>query len=323
MHAVLLAVILQTRTVDNAVRLVMRTQHIAGLSLGIEHAGRVLYERGYGFSDLGSRAPAAARTVYRIGSLSKAFTAAAVLQLAQQGKLSLEDPIGRYIDAARSTPISTSPISVEELLSHRSGIVSYTDLTTLDRYRSYAPQDLAAAAVARPLEFEPGTQFGYSNTNYVLLGMLIERVSGMPYADYLKTHIVAPLDLRDTVYGDQAHEARGYARDTLNLPVRQTSTTYAYAAAGISSNVPDLLRFLATIGTPYYGLFQTTMYGYAVLYASGNVNGYSGFELIDVQTGDEIVILTNADALDLAPLAMDVFAALEPPKPGTRAPSSL
>ena len=296
----------------------MRTQHVAGLSLGIEHAGRVLDERGYGFSDFSKGTRANAQTVYRIGSLSKAFTAAAALRLAQQGKLSLNDPIGRYVEAPWRTPIS-----IDDLLSHRSGIPSYSDLATLDKYRTYAPEDLVAAAAARPLAFPPGTQFAYSNTNYVLLGLLIERVSGMTYADYLQTHIFAPLDLRNTVYGDQAHEARGYARDTLNLPVRQTSTAYAYAAAGISSNVPDILRFLVTIDAPYYGLFQTTMYGYDVYYASGNVNGYSGFVLIDVQTKDEIVILTNADALDLAPLAMDVFAALEPPKPGTRAPSSL
>jgi len=302
----LLAVLFTGSHIDDAVRLVMRTQQVAGLSIGISHNGRAVYERGYGWRDLGHRLPARPDTIYRIGSLTKTFTAAAILQLARQGKLSLRDPAAMYLT---SFPWPHA-ITVEQLLTHQSGIPSYSDVESLDRHREYTPGQLVDAAATLPLLFEPGTQWSYSNTNYVLLGMIVEHVSGVPYPAYLQSAILAPLQLRDTSYGDEAGEARGYARDALNSPVAPSSISFGYAAAAMSSNVPDLLSWLTHASEPYYGFFESHMYGEIVVYAIGNVNGYSSVAMIAPQKRDAIVILTNAGELDLIPLAKSVFAAI-------------
>jgi len=306
MHALLLAALFARTAIDDAVRLVMRTQHVAGLSIGIARDGKTLYERGYGWSDLGKRAPARAQTIYRIGSLTKSFTAAAILQLQREGKLALSDRVDRLLPG-----FAWNGITIEDLLAHESGIPSYSDDDLLDRHRAYTPAQLVAAVAQRPLIFEPGTSWSYSNTNYILLGMIVERVTGMPYAAYLQHAVLDPLDLRDTRYGDQPDEARGYARDTLNMPVAPSSTSFGYAAAGLSSNVSDLLTWLPFVHPPYYGFFIAHMYGYEVVYATGSVNGYSCFAMIVPQTHDAIVILTNADELDVIPLGKSIFADLE------------
>jgi CubicO group peptidase (beta-lactamase class C family) len=310
MHALLLAVFVARSAVDDAVRLVMRTQHVAGLSIGIVHRGEIAYERGYGWSDLGKRSPARVQTIYRIGSLTKSFTAAAILTLVREHRVSLDDPVSQLVP---SFPWR-GEITVNDLLTHRSGIPSYSDIDALDRHRSYTPEQLVAAVASQPLLFEPGELWSYSNTNYVLLGTIVERRTGMPYQTYLQNAVLDALRLQHTKYGDQAGEARGYARDILNMPVAPSSTSFAYAAAGLSSNVPDLLRWLNVVQPPYYGFFTAHMYGYETVYATGSVNGYSSFAMIVPQTHDSIVILTNADELDLIPLAKSVFAALEPPK---------
>lgn len=306
MHALLLALFFARAAVDDAVQLVMRTQHVAAVSVGIAKDGTPVYERGYGWSTLGPRTPARARTVYRVGSLTKSFTAAAILHLAGQGKLALSDPVRRVLP---SFPW-TQDITIEELLTHRSGIPSYSEDAALDRHRTYAPADLVAAVASQPLGFAPGRSFSYSNTNYALLGMIVERIAGVPYQTYLQRAILGPMRLHDTRYGDQLGEARGYARDTLNVPVAPSSTSFGYAAAGVTSNVPDLLRWIATVREPYYGFFVAHMYGYQVVYATGSVNGYSSLAMTVPQTSETIVILTNADELDVIPLAKSLFAAL-------------
>lgn len=313
MLALLLSGLIDTGAIDRAVRLVMRTQRVAGASIGISRSGRVLYERGYGWSDLGRRLPARAGTVYRIGSLTKAFTARAIAQLAAQGKLSLQDRVSREI--ALPWP---SDATVEQLLEQRSGIRSYSDDPALDPHAAYSPAQLIEALAAEPPDALPGTQFEYSNTNYVLLGMIVERVSGAPYGSFLQRAVIDPLGLQQTRYGDRAGEARGYARDALNVPVPPSSVSYGFSAAGMTSNVPDLLRWLETIRPPYYGFLSSDMYGYSVRYARGSVPGYSAFEMLSPQTGEEIVILTNAGNLDPAPLAKSLFAAIERPSPAFR-----
>jgi CubicO group peptidase (beta-lactamase class C family) len=307
MHALLLSALLNAAEIDRAVHLEMRMERIAGVSIGVARDAQTVYERGYGRSDLGRNTAARADTIYRIGSLTKPFTAYAVRQLAAQGKLSLQDPVTTYV------PVPWRGVTIEDLILQRSGIPSYSDPGTLDERAQYTPQALVDSVAAIPLQFIPGTQFAYSNTNYVLLGEIVERVANQPYAQYLQNAVLAPLRLRATRYGDRAGQARGYARNTLMTPVTPSSLSFGYAAAGMTSNVPDLLRWLTFAREPYYGYFSAEMYGHAVRYATGTVPGYSAFEAFLPGTGDRIVILTNADTLDLVPLAEDVLLTLEPP----------
>lgn len=307
MHALLLSAVLYAADVDRAVRLVMRTQRVAGLSIGIARDGRTLFERGYGKSNLGRNLPARPDTVYRVGSLTKPFTAYAVAQLAAEHKLSLHDPVETYV------PIPWRGVTIEDLIRQESGIPSYSNDPALDPHAAFTPQALVDAVAGIPLHFPPGTQFEYSNTNYILLGEIVERVSGMPYAQYMQRSVLDPLQLRDTRYGDQPGQAHGYARNTLRTPVVPSSLSYAYAAAGMSSNVPDLLRWLAYAREPYYGYLQAQVGSTEVVYATGYVPGYSALEMVVPQTGDRIAILTNADMLNLLPLAQDVLNALAEP----------
>ncbi len=291
----------------------MRNQHVAGISLGIARNGRLLYTQGYGERDVLRHLPAQPQTVYRIGSLTKMFTARAVETLAQRGKLGLDRPAARYL---QNLPWDAN-ITIADLLTQRSGIPSYTDDALLNPYAWYAPVQLVDAVARQPLQFAPGSQFFYSNTNYVLLGMIAQRVSRMPFEDFLNTRVIAPLRLRSTRYGDQPGEALGYEWNGDAL-VRSTASSpaYAFSAAAMSSNVFDLLRFLRTMRAPYYGLLQSEQFGSTVWYASGSVNGYSAFAFMVPQSGDEAVILSNADKVDLAPLALDVLSVLQPQSSG-------
>lgn len=308
MHALLLALVLKG-PIDSAVQLVMRSQHIAGLSLGVAQRGRILYEQGYGERDVLRHLPAQPGTVYRIGSLTKAFTARAILTLASKGKVGLSNPAAMYLPRF---PWGED-VNVRDLLTQRSGIPSYTDDPALNPYAWYAPSQLSGAVARQPLRFSPGTRFEYSNTNYVLLGMIVQRVSGELFEDYVNGHVVAPLRLRNTRYGDQPGEALGYAWDgSAFMRATPSMPAYAFSAAAMTSNVPDLLRFYETLRAPYYGLMQNERIGGAVWYASGNVDGYSAFAFVVPQTGEQAVILCNAGKVDLAPLALDIIHALEP-----------
>lgn len=307
MHALLLALFLRG-PVDNAVQIVMHSQHVAGLSLGIARDGHVLYARGYGERDTLRHLQADSQTVYRIGSLTKMFTARAIETLAGHGKLGLDRPAARYLP---SFPWGGA-VTVRDLLAQRSGIPSYTDGETLNPYAWYAPSQLVGAVAREPLQFTPGARFAYSNTNYVALGMIAQHITHAQFEDYLNAHVTAPLRLRRSRYGDQPGEALGYTWDGREyLRATPSMPAYAFAAAAMSSNVPDLLRFLATMRAPYYGLMQSEQFGNRVWYASGNVNGYSAFAFIVPDTGEQAVILCNADRVDLAPLAMDVLSALQ------------
>lgn len=308
MHALLLALLLQDR-VDDAVRIVMQSRHVAGLSLGIARGGRMLFLRGYGDRDVLRHAPSTPQTVYRIGSLTKMFTARAIETLAARGKLRLDDPVARYLRGF----VWGSAVTVRDLLEHRSGIPSYTDVSALNPYAWHSPQQLVGAVAAAPPAFTPGTQFAYSNTNFALLGAIVERIVREPFGDYLDSNVIAPLHLSRTRYGDQPDEALGYTWNGTQF-VRATPSTpaYAYAAAAVSSDVPDVLRFLATVRAPYFGLLQSEQLGNSVWYASGNVDGYSAFAFLLPETDEEAVVLCNADRIDLAPLALDVIAAMHP-----------
>lgn len=308
MHALLLALLLQGR-VDSAVRMVMQTQHIAGLSVGIARDGHTLYVQGYGDRDVLRHAPAQAGTVYRIASLTKMFTARAVTTLAQHRKLSLDLPAARYLPGF---PWGNR-VTVAQLLAQRSGIPSYTDDPQLNPYAWHDPWQLVRVVSREPLLFPPGTQYAYSNTNYVLLGMIVQHVTHAVFEDYVNAHVARALDLPHTRYGDQPGEALGYAWDGQQyVRALPSHRAYAFSAAAMTSTVPDMLRYLDTTRAPYYGLAQSEQFGNSVWYASGNVDGYSAFALIVPQTLSEVVILCNADKIDLTPLALDILAALAP-----------
>ncbi|HKW89414.1 MAG TPA: serine hydrolase domain-containing protein [Candidatus Acidoferrales bacterium] len=182
------------KNVDAYVESEMHRQKIPGLSVGVYRDGEIVKAKGYGLENVELNAPATAKTIYESGSMGKEFTATAVMMLAEEGKLSLDDKIKKYFTDA---PASWDDITVRNLLSHTSGIKNYTT-KAMDYRKDYTEDDLVKMAESSPLDFKPGTDWSYSNTGYVLLGILIHKVSGEFYGDFLQEHIFKPLGMNAT-----------------------------------------------------------------------------------------------------------------------------
>src|SRR4051794_17114544 len=178
--------------VDRFLRDEIRRQRIPGLSVAVLRGERVVFARGYGYANLEHRARATDSTVYQSGSLGKQFTAALVLQLADSGRLALDQPIRRYLPEG---PPRWDSVTVRHLLTHTSGIPDYTD-SVVDLRREYTEDQLVRVAAGLPPLFAPGERWSYSNTGYVLLGAIVRRVSGRFYGDLLRERLFAPLGLR-------------------------------------------------------------------------------------------------------------------------------
>jgi CubicO group peptidase (beta-lactamase class C family) len=223
-------------------------QKFMGVAL-IAVNGSPIFEKSFGSADLEWEVPQTPLAIFRLGALTKTFTAAAILQLAQKGSLQIEDQIGNHV---QDLPKAWQHITLHQLMTHSSGIANYTNQPGFWRQvviKSNTPQELVWGVREKPLEFEPGKRWGYSNTNYVLLGMVIEQVSGMKYADYMKQNILGPLDLKNTCY-DAAnsvvkHRARGYAvsPDGGIVNASYIDMSVPYSASGLHSTVNDMLRW--------------------------------------------------------------------------------
>ena len=192
-------------------------QRIPGLSVAILRGDSVLLSRGYGEANVELHVPASDSTIYQSGSLGKQFTSALVVMLAEEGRLGLDDSITRWFPEA---PEPWKGITVRHLLTHTSGIPDYAD-STLDYRRDYTEDDLLRLAEGLPLAFPPGTRWSYSNTGYVLLGIIIHRVTGTFYGDLLRDRIFRPVGMRTARIISEAdivpNRAAGYRleRDTL------------------------------------------------------------------------------------------------------------
>jgi len=179
----------------------MAAQRIPGLAVGIYSRGQVLLAKGYGLSNVEHNVPVKAETIFQSGSVGKQFVSAAIMMLVEAGRISLEDSVTKYFPDAPST---WRPILIKHLLSHTSGLSEYQspDRTgpkgpfylRLD----YSEDELATKIEALPTEWPPGVKWSYRNTNYVLLGILIHKVTGMPYADFLGQRIFKPLGMTAT-----------------------------------------------------------------------------------------------------------------------------
>jgi D-alanyl-D-alanine carboxypeptidase len=185
-------------------------------------------------------------TKFRLGSLTKAFTATAILQLQETGKLSIDDPISKYYP---TSPDAWKAVTLKHLLTHSSGIPSYTGLPTFfakDSRLDRTPDEIVQLTRDKPLEFEPGTKYAYDNTGYVLLGYVIEKVSGEPYPQYVERHIFQPLGMKNSGYDVSEKilplRAAGYDATPAGLiNARFLSMSLPYAAGSLYSTVDDML----------------------------------------------------------------------------------
>lgn len=241
--------------IDAAARKEIASGRAAGAAVAILRDGDLVFARGYGSANLELAAPVSTKTVFRIGSLTKQFTAAGVLLLAQQNKLKIDDKLSLYMpDFPRA-----NEVKLRDLLDHTSGIHNFTEGPVIDKISTSGAtvkELVADIAGQSPLyDFEPGTGWWYSNSNYVLLGAVIEKVSGKSWADFMKTEIFDRLGMADTA-ADKAHDivpgrASGYSLSD-GVPGRFrnadfTDMSVPYAAGALRSTVEDMARWNAAL----------------------------------------------------------------------------
>jgi CubicO group peptidase (beta-lactamase class C family) len=316
--------------IDKMMNEAVRSGPSAGASIAVVKGGQTIIAKGYGFASVELEAPASAETVYHIDSITKHLTAAAILQLADQKKLSLDDAVAAYIPRL---PASWKNVRIRHLLSHTSGSESYTSLP------SWGPQErldmthdeILGLVREAPFHFEPGASWRYNNTGFYLLGMIIEKVTGQPYAEAMRQRVFEPLGMADTRYcGFRSvvkQRASGYEVDQAKLVNAEPMSWAApFAGGSICSTALDLVRFERAIedhrlfGESTLKMMRTPStlsdgisvdYGFGT--RLGNLGGHrvightgsgGGFKNIFERFPDDdltIVVLTNTDGGGIRP----------------------
>jgi CubicO group peptidase (beta-lactamase class C family) len=212
-------------------------------SVLVAHQGKVLLSQGYGLADREQRIPNTAQTRFRLGSITKQFTAMAILILQAQGRLHIQDLVCNYIV---DCPAAWKAITLEHLLTHTSGIPNFTQFVDFRTWQATPspPLEVIARFRDRPLDFQPGEEWSYSNSGYTLLGYIIEQASGQSYEAFLQQSILSPLDLHNTGYEHDSDDlAIGYRTRQSTLPVASADMSIAYAGGALYSTVEDLYRW--------------------------------------------------------------------------------
>jgi CubicO group peptidase (beta-lactamase class C family) len=238
------------RAIDAAMQASITSGWTAGGAVAVMRHGKVVFARGYGMANLETGTPATPDSVFRIGSLTKQFTAAAILSLVDDGKLSLEDKVRKYVPELPADDATT----IRQLLTHTAGFTDYVGGPNFDEREKWLPlttdQLLAYVLSAKPLHrFEPGTQWDYSSANYAFAGAIVERVSGQPLRTFVKTRLLDPLGMSHTAFDDERAlvpgRASGYDRLKVEtsgyINTRTVSMSVPFAAGAMRSTVTDLL----------------------------------------------------------------------------------
>jgi len=325
--------------VDSLVAAFQRETHAPGVSVGVIRGGRdTLVLRGYGLADVENEVAATPETVYPIASITKQFTAAAVLLLAREKRLSLDDPIGRHLPGL---PAAWRGVLVRQLLNHTSGIPNHPVLMR----EEMTPDSVVALAGREPLEFAPGTRSSYSNVGYLVLGLLIEKLTEQPYRQYVDTRLFRPNGLRSTRYCDEErlipHRASGYVqRDTGVANAPPVSMLAVSSAGGLCSTVGDLAAWnhaLATgrvlspeswarmttpegAATNYgYGMIVMSWEGHRMIGHGGALDGFRSSSAYALDDSLSVTLLTNLGFASPEELVLDIVrAALQGSPRGAR-----
>lgn len=242
--------------IDDALHSEMEKYHIPGITLAIVQNGSPIKVQAYGLADLEHQVPTEVLTSYCIASITKQFVATGIILLVEEGQISLEDSPTKYLDGL---PNAWNNITIRHLLTHTSGIIDVeNDLPTVADTVAmlaleYTDEELLELAKKRPLNFQPGEKYSYSNTGYHMCGMIIRKLTGKNWGDFLQEKIFDPLEMNDTRINRLAeilpHRASGYWIE--NGKVRNgphaSPSMMSYAAGGLRSNVIDLMKWDAAL----------------------------------------------------------------------------
>ena len=302
-----------------------------GASVVVIRRDRVVFTRGYGLADLEARTPAAPRTDYRLASLTKQFTATAGMILAEQGRLNYDDPVARFLP---SLPAYARDVTIRNLLNHTGGLWDYEDFVPDSQTYQVKDRDvLALFARADSLYFRPGSAYRYSNTGYAVLALVVEAVSGMPFARFLETRIFRPLGMSGSVAFEEGvstapNRAYGHSRDSTGWRrTDQSNTSAVLGDGGVYTSVEDMVKWSRALdrhrlvsaatqqlawtdvtladGRPSgygFGWYVSRAEGHLTVWHTGETRGFRNaiFKLPDA--GLTVVVLTNRN--DSPPIAI-------------------
>jgi D-alanyl-D-alanine carboxypeptidase len=329
----------QQAKVDLIAQQVLATTGVPSASVGIVTNGKIAYIKAYGKAQLDPPVEATPEMRYSIGSISKQFTATAILMLQQRGKLKLDDPISTWLPQLTRS----KEVTLREVLSHTSGYQDYyaEDYSMLPMKNPTTADAILNNWGKKPLDFEPGTQWQYSNTNFVIAGKIVEIVSGMPVMKFLQQNIFTPLNMTHVMNTDmnqlEQTDAHGYIRYALGplRPAPQDGPGWMFAAGELAMPVHDLLLWdiammnesllqpasykemftgvkLKDGEDTHYGLGVeiSTRDGHMVISHSGEVSGFTSENIVLPQDKVAIAVFTNQEAVGAAGVIAGKIAAM-------------
>jgi CubicO group peptidase (beta-lactamase class C family) len=325
------------QTVDAVVQAEMRQSGVPGISVELAKQGTLLYAKGYGQADLSSGQPVGPGTVFEIGSITKQFTAALILKLQEQQKLSVNDPLAKYLPEYQFPP----GITLRMLLNHTSGLADFTNFPQLGPWVKHgvSEQTILTAVAQAGLQFQPGTQYQYSNSNFFALGTIIERITNQSYASYLQQSIFQPLGLHATYYDlpPAGVAAAGYANNGMGIgPAIIWDRSAAFATGALSSDLADLVAWdhaLVTGSVVSPASFQQMIqsngftidgqgdsYGFGLglsrynnrplIWHSGQIGGFTAENVVFLDNEFTLVVLTNDQDFNTDPLVYKILNAV-------------
>ena len=311
--------------VDSMVAAALKTGRVPGMAVAVVRGRDTIVMKGYGLADLEFDVPTPVRGIYEIGSVTKQFTSAAILQLQEQGKLSLDDELTKYLP---SYPVNGRRITIRRLMDHSSGIKGYTEMPEFGTFmmRDLPRDSLVALFSSRPFDFEPGDAVVYNNSAYFLLGLIIEKVSGQTYEDYVQKNLFERAGMRDSRYCSERAIVKNRVHGYDNSPTGLVRAAYLdhnwpYSAGSLCSTVGDLIAWNyalhgGRILTPASyrsmitgeklndgaiiryakGLMVDSSFGHRVISHGGGINGF--VSQLDYYPDDSlhIVVLVNSTA---------------------------
>ena len=321
--------------IDSYLAAYVREQGLVGLSVAIMRDGEIVFAKGYGQRSLADSLPVEADSSFAVASVTKQFVCACVLLLAEEGKLSVHDRVAKYFPKLTRA----GDITLLDLMNHTSGYPDYYPLDFLDRrmLRPVSFDDLLARYACGPLDFEPGSRYSYSNTGYIILGGVIEQVSGEKLGDFLERRILKPLAMEHSQFGTSAglaSPATGYNAFALGPPEPAVPEAAGWieAAGGLWASAPDLLRWdlalvagkilkpasydvmiaprkLASGRISNYGcgLVQEAQSGDVILRHTGGVSGFASFNAVLPRTRSGLVVLSNTEHISTIPLRTELL----------------
>ena len=314
-----------TEKIDKVATDALARTGVPSASVAIVKDGQIAYVKAYGDAKLEPKTPATSAMRYSIGSISKQFTAAAILLLQQQGKLSLDDKVGKYVpDLTRA-----NEVTIRQLLSHTSGYQDYwpQDYVMPGMLQPTSAQKIMDAWARKPLDFEPGTQWQYSNTNYVIAGVIVEKVARMPLLQFLQQKVFTPLGMTSVMDTDQSKlgetDPIGYLRYGLGplRPAPKEGKGWLFAAGELAMPAADLAKWDISmmdqkllkpasyremqtdvllkngLDTHYgLGVDVNSQGGHRAISHGGEVSGFTAQNTVFPDDRAAIVVLTNQDA---------------------------